>query len=446
MDVFDDIERVPATLRTLAGGHEPRRGQIEAVKSLAIYQQDTILVAATGYGKSAVLFAFSAIKPDRITVQIVPLVTLGESQRQGIATKLPESRPIWVDADTHLKEVEDRKYSHVLLSPEQALNPKFKAILRDPAFHTKIGLFAIDELHCVGEWRHFKEDYTYLYTLRTLDRDNQGYILKHAGFNPYPSIIRTSIDRPEISIIVQPLLRGSIYDYRRLQFPVEGSSAGFARKVVRRFDADVRPTDKEIIFKDFTNLDTNCRIIVATVSLGMGMDIPDVRPVIQFGIPPSTSIADIWQRIRRAVRKQPVDGRVQGIAYLFILYWAFDHLGSVEKQKPAARKRPQPRRAQRQPNAAVVSSRLQLMTLVDDESDNDAGGHASAVTQASQDTIVSESQAPAVPEELTLEATISSQCLFDFTTKGEKPSTGSLAGHALKHISSWCIKNARNLV
>lgn len=94
MDVFDDIERVPATLRTLAGGHEPRRGQIEAVKSLAIYQQDTILVAATGYGKSAVLFAFSAIKPDRITVQIVPLVTLGESQRQDIATKLPESRPI----------------------------------------------------------------------------------------------------------------------------------------------------------------------------------------------------------------------------------------------------------------------------------------------------------------------------------------------------------------
>ena len=103
MDVFDDIERVSATLRTLAGGHEPRRGQIEAVESLAIYQQDTILVAATGYGKSAVLFAFSALKPDKITVQIVPLVTLGESQREDIATKLPDSRPIWIDADTHLR-------------------------------------------------------------------------------------------------------------------------------------------------------------------------------------------------------------------------------------------------------------------------------------------------------------------------------------------------------
>ena len=103
MEAFDDVERVAATLRTLVGGHDPRRGQMEAVESLIIHQEDTILVAATGYGKSAVLFAFSALRPDAITIQVVPLVTLGESQRDDIATKLPESRPIWIDADTHLK-------------------------------------------------------------------------------------------------------------------------------------------------------------------------------------------------------------------------------------------------------------------------------------------------------------------------------------------------------
>lgn len=47
MDVDEVIARITATLRTLAGGHEPRRGQIEAVESLTIYQQDTVLVAAT---------------------------------------------------------------------------------------------------------------------------------------------------------------------------------------------------------------------------------------------------------------------------------------------------------------------------------------------------------------------------------------------------------------
>lgn len=103
MDLDDDIARVKVTLRTLAGGHEPRRGQIEAVESLAIYQQDTVLVAVTGYGKSAVLFAFSALKTDKITIQIVPLVTLGESQRDDIIAKFPESTLVWIDADTYLK-------------------------------------------------------------------------------------------------------------------------------------------------------------------------------------------------------------------------------------------------------------------------------------------------------------------------------------------------------
>lgn len=48
-------------------------------------------------------------------------------------------------------------YTHILLSPEQA-------VLRDPDFHKRIGLFAIDELHLVGEWREFRKEFTYLYS------------------------------------------------------------------------------------------------------------------------------------------------------------------------------------------------------------------------------------------------------------------------------------------
>ena len=74
----------------------------------------------------------------------------------------------------------------------------------------------------------------------------------------------------------------------RLHLPLH-STITFARKVIRRFDADVRPADKKIIFKDFANVDTDCRIIVATVSLDMGMDISDVKRVVQFGIPLATA-------------------------------------------------------------------------------------------------------------------------------------------------------------
>ncbi|KAK4233871.1 P-loop containing nucleoside triphosphate hydrolase protein [Achaetomium macrosporum] len=568
MDAHAQFDRIKDAICTITGAQMPRLGQIDAVRCLVYDQQDTVLVAATGYGKSAVLYAFSALT-DKITVQIVPLTKLGENQRDDIARNVPNSRPIWIDADTHLKnprvwdEVRAGNYTHVLLSPEQALNPKFKSVMRSPRFHDALGLFAIDELHCVGEWRDFRQDYTYLHTLRsflprripwfgctaTLDKDNQEFIFKHAGFDPTRlKIIRASVDRPEISIVVQPLLRGSLRDHRRLQFLLEGFTPetvrqipktiiyldskpqliaarytlikymrrkcgftkSFARKVIRRYDADVSQTDKDIIFRDFASTDTDCRVIIATVSLGMGMDIPDVERVVQFGLPPDPSLSDVWQRIRRAMRKK--DG--QGTAILFIPYWAFDHLGSTENQAKQPTKRVA-RRGARRPHAPVVASRLRQMTLV--ERDDEVGSQASDASQAS---VTSSPAATATVDELTLEDSQDSQCLFDFNKrvkwsksdlsqrekldpvflsflnascfrkfaleylqepddlgleykravtpeqccnacnhslgripnlppreKGhEKPSSGSLAGVAYRHLSSWCQEQAQNLV
>jgi superfamily II DNA helicase RecQ len=98
----DHFDRVKATICAITGAQMPRLGQIEAVARLVYDRADTVLVAATGYGKSAVLYAFSALA-DKITVQIVPLTKLGENQRDGIAKDVPNSKPIWIDADTHLK-------------------------------------------------------------------------------------------------------------------------------------------------------------------------------------------------------------------------------------------------------------------------------------------------------------------------------------------------------
>lgn len=46
-----------------------------------------------------------------------------------------------------------------------------------------------------------------------------------------------------------------------------------AGKLIRRYDVDVRDADQDIIFADFARADGQglCRIIIATVSLGMGM-------------------------------------------------------------------------------------------------------------------------------------------------------------------------------
>jgi superfamily II DNA helicase RecQ len=374
----------------VTGAPEARKGQIDAVQRLAFDQEDTVLVAATGYGKSAVLYAYTAVT-GLTTVQIVPLSKLGEAQLEDIKKNVPGSNPIFIDQETVKKDprawdnIEAGQYTHVLLSPEQALHPRFKKVLRNPSFHRKFGLFAVDELHVVGEWRKFRPEFTHLGALRvlmpqrvpffgctaTLDKDNERFILDSTGFDGSLKIIRTSVDRPEISLVWQPLLRRHVTDFRRLLFlldPNDGSleitktivyvdskpgvialrrtlmrhlmekerySRIQARETIRRFDADVRKEDKDRIFEEFSQRGSTCRVLITTLAFGMGMNIPDVRRVVQWNVvnkkdQSMMTISDIWQRAGRAMRG--IDG--QGVFILFAPYWVFDHLGR-EKGQPS---------------------------------------------------------------------------------------------------------------
>ena len=73
-----DPESLSSTLANLLG-FPPRDGQIEAIRSLVVDQLDLILIAPTGWGKSAV---FQAVPPLRggICLMIMPLNLLEEGQ------------------------------------------------------------------------------------------------------------------------------------------------------------------------------------------------------------------------------------------------------------------------------------------------------------------------------------------------------------------------------
>jgi len=102
MDFDDTDQLINDAICAITGAERARDGQVKAVRRLAYDKEDTVLIAATGYGKSAVLYAFAALT-NRITVQIVPLTKLGENQRDDIARNVEDSKPVWIDADTHLK-------------------------------------------------------------------------------------------------------------------------------------------------------------------------------------------------------------------------------------------------------------------------------------------------------------------------------------------------------
>ena len=73
-----DPESLASTLANLLN-FPPRDGQVEAIRRLAVDQKDLILIAPTGWGKSAIFQAIPALRGG-ICLMIMPLNLLEEDQ------------------------------------------------------------------------------------------------------------------------------------------------------------------------------------------------------------------------------------------------------------------------------------------------------------------------------------------------------------------------------
>ncbi len=73
-----DSESLPSILPNLFN-FTLRDGQIEAIRRLAVDQEDLILIAPTGWGKSAVFQAIPVLRGG-ICLMIMPLTLLEEDQ------------------------------------------------------------------------------------------------------------------------------------------------------------------------------------------------------------------------------------------------------------------------------------------------------------------------------------------------------------------------------
>ncbi|KAK1773580.1 hypothetical protein QBC45DRAFT_339534, partial [Copromyces sp. CBS 386.78] len=111
------------------------------------------------------------------------------------------------------------------------------------------------------------------------------FIIKKANFNAKNlKIIKISVNRLKISIIIQPLFYNYIRDFRYLFFFIDKFNLSFNKeigcKIVKVYNFLVRLTDKDIIYKDFTTKLINCCIYLATIFLGIGIDLLNIVRVI----------------------------------------------------------------------------------------------------------------------------------------------------------------------
>lgn len=382
---------IQGALQKLLGSRgQPREQQIRAVRRIVYGWGDTILIAKTSFGKSLIIHSFSALA-GMVTIQITPLTKLAEEQRASIR-RYPFCKPCLVDVNTKrrdpglLEDIRLCRYTHVLMGPEQLASDEFRALLEDGQFRNAIGMVAIDECHLVSEWEDFRSDYALIYELRrmlpsqvrwfgctaTMDGRTEERVKRFGGFDDTLEVIRTSVDRPEISICIVPIPSGKLGNFDTLYFLLakastsisgqehgeettptpanidktvvfidsvnqtrklqnvmvdwlvqKGYSPQLARQTIQLYHSYLSDVDKDLIISEFQSEESAIRVLVSTSGMGTGMNISDVRNVIQWRFTIGDSILDTWQRFGRAVRK----AGLHGFALLMVPYWVFDRLG-----------------------------------------------------------------------------------------------------------------------
>ena len=313
-----------------------RPGQWEAIEAVASKKQRTLVVQRTGWGKSLVYFLATKLLREQgsgPTVLISPLLSLMRNQiemarRIGIRafTINSANKEEWAAIEDALSRDE---CDLMLISPERLNNEHFlKEVL--PQISGRIGLFVVDEAHCISDWGHdFRPDYRRIVrivqmlprgipVLGTTATANDRVVKDvQAQLGPGLTVHRGSLARESLRLqnirlanqserlawLAEnlPKFKGSGIIYCLTVADTERVTGWLKQKgfSAEAYHAGGNGTmDRRALEQAFLN--NEIKILVATVALGMGFDKPDIDFVIHFQRP--GSVVAYYQQVGRAGR------------------------------------------------------------------------------------------------------------------------------------------------
>jgi RecQ family ATP-dependent DNA helicase len=327
-----DGPRNPDALLAYFGLEQFRVGQREAVAA-ALEGRDSSIVMPTGRGKS-LCYTLPGLASDRLTVVVSPLIALMSDQYMRLrdaghpavmlASGMPEDHN-----RTALAAIRSGTARLVFCSPERFASSAFLSALQT----REIGLFAVDEAHCVSEWGHdFRPDYLQLYEVikqlggppvMALTATATPVVAREIGERlglRDPLLIHSGFDRPNLSFDVlhfagtgavahklatlaailemgesRPAI---VYAGTRKQVDEVTASLCQLGMGAVGYHAGMEPEARHEAQRRF--LSDEAEIVVATTAFGMGVDKPNVRTVVHYVVP--TSVESYYQEVGRAGR------------------------------------------------------------------------------------------------------------------------------------------------